>query len=94
MLPRSGLRCASILQAEVYDSAVSTTTIRRTNINLDTQLVEAAAAVLGTVRTTDTVHAALREVVDRAARERLAGRDFEDLTPSALEHLRRPRTFA
>lgn len=70
---------------------MSGTTIRRTNINLDKKLVEAAAAVLGTARTTDTVHAALREVVAGAARERLALRDFADLTPSALEHMRHPR---
>lgn len=69
-------------------------TIKRTNINLDVELVDAAAAALGTTRTTDTVHAALREVVDRAARERLAKRDFPDLTPSALEQLRRPATLA
>ncbi|MHB8658948.1 MAG: type II toxin-antitoxin system VapB family antitoxin [Solirubrobacteraceae bacterium] len=70
------------------------TTIKRTNINLDIELVDAAATVLGTARTTDTVHAALREVIDRAARARLARRDFTDLTPSALEQLRRPATFA
>lgn len=70
---------------------VSETKIRRTNINLDTELVDAAAAVLGTERTTDTVHAALRTVIDRAARERLAIRDFDDLTPDVLEQLRRPR---
>jgi Arc/MetJ family transcription regulator len=70
---------------------VSETKIRRTNINLDTELVDAAAAVLGTERTTDTVHAALRAVIDRAARERLAQRDFNDLTPDVLEQLRRPR---
>ncbi len=73
---------------------VSRTTIRRTNINLDMELVEAAAAVLGTARTTDTVHAALREVVGRAVRERLTQRDFADLTPSALEDMRRPPKFA
>jgi Arc/MetJ family transcription regulator len=65
--------------------------IRRTNINLDGALVDAAAAVLGTVKTTDTVHAALRDVVARAARERLSRRDFPDLTPAALEHLRQAR---
>jgi Arc/MetJ family transcription regulator len=65
-------------------------TIRRTNINLDKNLVDAAAAVLGTDRTTDTVHAALRAVVDHAARERLAQRDFADLTPAALDQLRSP----
>jgi Arc/MetJ family transcription regulator len=64
---------------------------RRTNINLDTQLVDAAAAVLGTARTTDTVHAALRSVVDRASREALVQREFADLSPAVLEHLRRPR---
>lgn len=70
---------------------MSDTKIKRTNINLDTGLVDAAAAVLGTARTTDTVHAALRAVIDRAARERLAQRDFGDLTPDVLEQLRRPR---
>jgi Arc/MetJ family transcription regulator len=70
---------------------VGETKIRRTNINLDGELVDAAAAVLGTERTTDTVHAALRAVIDRAARERLASRSFDDLTPDVLESLRRPR---
>jgi Arc/MetJ family transcription regulator len=73
---------------------MSETTIRRTNINLDKELVDAAATVLGTVRTTDTVHAALRAVVDHAARERLAQRDFADLTPDALKRLRQPRQLA
>jgi Arc/MetJ family transcription regulator len=72
-------------------SVVSEATIKRTNINLDSELVDAAAAVLGTVRTTDTVHAALRDVVARAARERLTRRDYADLTPAALEHLRQMR---
>jgi len=90
-----GLRkCVSHLQKQVYHLVMGGTTIRRTNINLDKDLVDAAAAVLGTARITDTVHAALREVVDRAARERLTRRDFADLTPNALEHLRRPRKFA
>jgi Arc/MetJ family transcription regulator len=73
---------------------MSKTTIKRTNINLDRDLVDAAAAVLGTARTTDTVHAALRAVVDHAARERLTHRDFVDLTPDGLEQLRRPRQLA
>jgi Arc/MetJ family transcription regulator len=83
----ASLRCTLV-------GRVSETKIRRTNINLDTELVDAAAAVLGTARTTDTVHAALRAVIDRAARERLAERDFADLTPDVLEQLRRPRRFA
>jgi Arc/MetJ family transcription regulator len=64
--------------------------VRRTNINLDMDLVERAASELGTRRTTDTVHQALREVVARARRKRLAERDFEDLTPAAVEQMRRP----
>jgi Arc/MetJ family transcription regulator len=70
---------------------VSEATIKRTNINLDADLVNAAASVLGIVRTTDTVHAALREVVVRAARERLARRDYADLTPATLDQLRQMR---
>jgi Arc/MetJ family transcription regulator len=68
--------------------------IKRTNINLDAELVNAAAAVLGTARTTDTVHAALRAVIDRDARVRLTKQDFADLTPEALEQIRRPRQLA
>jgi Arc/MetJ family transcription regulator len=83
--------CMARSRGGVSLSDVSETKIRRTNINLDTELVDAAAAVLGTERTTDTVHAALRTVIDRAARERLATRDFDDLTPDVLEQLRRPR---
>ena len=64
--------------------------VRRTNINLDMDLVDEAARELGTRRTTDTVHQALREVVARARRARLARRDFEDLTPEALDAMRRP----
>ena len=58
------------------------------------ELLASVAQELGTSTKKDTVHAALREVVDRAARERLTRRDFADLTPNALEHLRRPRKFA
>jgi len=78
----------------VYSLFVTPTTIKRTNINLDRELVEAAAVVLGTAQTTETVHAALREVVERAARQRLAGREFADLTPAALKEMRRPRKLA
>ena len=71
---------------EVYGECV----IKRTNINLDMDLVHQAAHELGTHRTTDTVHQALREVIARARRVRLARRDFEDLTPDAVEAMRRP----
>ena len=66
------------------------TVVKRTNINLDMDLVDEAARELGTRRTTDTVHEALRDVVSRSRRERLARRDFEDLTPEALGAIRRP----
>jgi Arc/MetJ family transcription regulator len=42
---------------------------KHTTIDLDAELVREAAEVLGTTRTTDTVHAALAEVV--RARRRL-----------------------
>jgi Arc/MetJ family transcription regulator len=64
--------------------------VKRTNINLDMDLVERAAHELGTSRTTDTVHEALRDVVARARRVRLAERNFEDLTPDSLDALRGP----
>jgi Arc/MetJ family transcription regulator len=65
------------------------TVVKRTNINLDMDLVEQAAHELGTERTTDTVHKALRDVIARARRARLAQRDFEGLTPESLEAMRR-----
>jgi Arc/MetJ family transcription regulator len=68
--------------------------LKRTNINLDEALVAEAAEVLGTAQATETVHAALCDVVDRAARQRLADRDFPALTPEALEEMRRPRQLA
>lgn len=64
--------------------------IKRTNLNLDMDLVERAARELGTVRTTDTVHEALRDVVARARRARLAAREFTELTPEALVEMRKP----
>ncbi len=64
--------------------------VKRTNLNLDMDLVEQAARELGTIRTTDTVHEALRDVIARAHRTRLSARDFADLTPESLEEMRRP----
>ncbi len=64
--------------------------VKRTNINLDMDLVARAAHELGTQRTTDTVHHALRDVIARASRARLAERDLEDLSPESLEAMRRP----
>ena len=41
---------------------------KRTTIDLEMDLVNAASGVLGTTRTTDAVHAALTEVVRRSQR--------------------------
>ena len=68
--------------------------IKRTNINLDTQLVGEAADLLGTTRISDTVHAAIRDVVAREHRRRLAERDlFGDMTAAELDAMRRPRAL-
>lgn len=61
---------------------------KHTTIDLDLELVRDAAAVLGTTRTTDTVHAALAEVVARQRRAALARMDLPDLTPDAVEAMR------
>ncbi len=47
---------------------------KHTTIDLDTELVQEAARALGTTRTTDTIHAALSDVVRR--RQRLDIIDF------------------
>jgi Arc/MetJ family transcription regulator len=67
---------------------------KRTSLLLDMDLVHDAAAALGTSTTTATVHEALREAAARAARERLASEDFEDLTLEGLEQMRRSRARA
>src|SRR5664280_1173684 len=66
---------------------------RHTTLDLDEDLVRDAAAALGTSRTTDTVHAALAEVVARRRRSVLAHLEFPDLTPDVLATVRAPRRF-
>lgn len=61
-----------------------------TTLDLDRGLLAAAAEALGTKRTTDTVHAALREVVARRKRAWLARRDFSELE-RLLPEIRDPR---
>jgi Arc/MetJ family transcription regulator len=61
-----------------------------TTLDLDRDLLRDAAEALGTTRTTDTVHAALRDVVARRRRAWLAHRDFSDLE-AALPDLRTSR---
>jgi Arc/MetJ family transcription regulator len=65
------------------------TMVRRTSLNLDHDLVAQARELLRTRGTTDTVHRALEEVVRRERLRALAGERFEDLTPEALDKLRR-----
>jgi Arc/MetJ family transcription regulator len=64
---------------------------KHTTLDLDQALVHEAAAALGTSRITETVHAALAEVVARRRRAVLARLDFPDLTPDALAAMRAPR---
>ena len=66
---------------------------KHTTLDLDQDLLRDAASALGTTRTVDTVHAALRDVVARRQRAMLVAHDFADLTPPALESMRAIRTF-
>jgi Arc/MetJ family transcription regulator len=66
---------------------------KHTTLDLDQDLVRDAAAALGTSRTTDTVHAALADVVARRRRAVLAQLEFPDLTPETLAVMRAPRRF-
>jgi Arc/MetJ family transcription regulator len=64
--------------------------IKRTSLNLDFDLVAQAREVLSTRGTTETIHRALAEVVQRDALRELA--DWRpDLTLEELEELRSPR---
>ena len=64
---------------------------RHTTLDLDDELLRDAAIALGTTRTTETVHAALAEVVARRRRAMLARLELPDLTPEALASMRAPR---
>ena len=65
---------------------------RHTTLDLDLELLHEAADALGTRRTTDTVHAALADVVARRRRSQLVRMDFPDLTPGLLARMRTPRS--
>jgi hypothetical protein len=63
--------------------------IKRTSLNLDFDLVARAREVLSTRGTTETIHRALAEVVQRDALRELA--DWRpELTLEELEELRSP----
>jgi Arc/MetJ family transcription regulator len=65
--------------------------VRRTTINLDTDLVANAREVLKTRNTTDTVHDALRDVVRREDLRRLTEWELEGLTLEGIKEMRRSR---
>lgn len=65
--------------------------VKRTSLNLDLDLVRDASEVLGTERTTDTVHKALREAVRRARLEQLLDEGFPGLTPELMDEIDRGR---
>jgi Arc/MetJ family transcription regulator len=65
--------------------------VRRTTINLDMDLVAEAREILKTKNTTDTVHAALDEVVRREDLQRLTEWELEDLTLEGIKEMRRSR---
>ena len=62
-------------------------TVRRTSLNLDFELVGEAREALGTKGTTETVHAALTEIVLRRRRLRLLEEDFSEFDNDELERL-------
>ena len=72
----------------MLEQAHSACVIKRTSLNLDTGLVAAARDALGTSGTTDTVHAALREIVRKRRIEWLLQHDFS-LTDEEHEELER-----
>jgi Arc/MetJ family transcription regulator len=60
---------------------------QHTTVDLDTDLVNEAKEALGTRRTTETIHAALREVIRARNRRRLLELE-SDLTLDQLEKMR------
>jgi len=67
--------------------------IRRTSFNVDMELLAVVREELGTKTMTDTIHAALREVLRDRRLRRLADRDFSSLTPERLDEIRRSRAL-
>lgn len=65
--------------------------VKRTTINLDMELVAQARGVLEAGNTTDTVHAALRDVVRHDRLRRLSEWDLGGLTLEDVNEMRRSR---
>jgi Arc/MetJ family transcription regulator len=66
-------------------------TRHRTTLILPVALLQEAEEAVGSTSATETVTIALRELVARRRRERLASVDLPDLTPQSVDRLRRPR---
>ncbi len=62
----------------------------RTTLNLDRELVDRARRELGTATATETIHAALREAIDRRAVDRVLAHDFSLLDEAQIDRLRTP----
>ncbi len=67
--------------------------VKRTTINLDLDLLDEASDALGTSRMTETVHAAMADVVRRRKLEALTRMEFPGMSLEKLKELRRPRDF-
>ena len=65
----------------------------RTTVNLPVSLLREAEEEFGSTSATETITAALREMVARRRRARLLDAELPDLTPAAVESLRQPRTL-
>lgn len=70
-----------------------TPNVRRTSFNVDVELLAVVREELGTKTMTDTIHAALREVLRDRRLRRLGDRDFSSLTPEWLDEMRRTRAI-
>jgi Arc/MetJ family transcription regulator len=81
---------AIVAHALSFSQRQQTVAKTHTTLDLDRDLLAEAAEVLGTTKTTETVHAALRDVVARQRRAWLARRDFSELE-EVLPELRAPR---
>jgi Arc/MetJ family transcription regulator len=66
---------------------------KRVTFNADADLLAQARDALGTTTTTDTINAALAEIVRRTRVHALLDHDFSNLTPEMLAQMHRPRTF-
>jgi Arc/MetJ family transcription regulator len=66
---------------------------KRTTLVLPVELLQDAERLLGTPSHTEAVIVALEELVARRHREELLRMDWSDLTPEAVDEMRRQREF-